>query len=143
MFSKAIFIRERGGNYMKIASTSFAVMAAAALVLTGCSSESSDEGMVGGMTECTDAAIQEAVAAVYAAGDFEISEYKCEDGWAYASTNPAGEEMGAPQMFIFEAEGQFWIPKDAAEVCGTYSDGTYPSDATIPESLYNPACLAG
>jgi hypothetical protein len=46
-------------------------------------------------------------------------------------------------MMIFEAEGQFWIPKSAADVCGTYGDGTYPSDAMVPESLYDPACLAG
>jgi hypothetical protein len=99
--------------------------------------------MVGGMAECTDSAMQEAVAGVYGEGNFEISGYKCEDGWAYAATDPADGEMGAPQMFIFEAEGQFWIPKDAATVCGTYTDGTYPADSAVPESIYDPACLAG
>jgi hypothetical protein len=131
------------GISMKIAPASFAFLGAAALVLTGCSSDSSDETMVGGMAECTDAAMQEAVGAVYGEGGFEISGYKCEDGWAYATTNPAEGEMSAPQVFIFEAEGQFWIPKDAVAVCGTYADGTYPADSTVPESLYDPACLAG
>lgn len=128
---------------MKIAASSLALVGAAALVLSGCSSDSSEETMVGGMAECTDAAMQEAVGAVYGDGSFEITGYKCEDGWAYASTDPADGDMGAPQMFIFEAEGQFWIPKDAASVCGTYADGSYPADATVPESIYDPACLAG
>lgn len=35
----------------------------------------------------------------------------------------------------FQQEVQFWIPKDAADVCGTYLDGTYPSYAEIPASL--------
>jgi hypothetical protein len=128
---------------MKIAVSGIALVGAAALVLSACSSDSSDEGMVGGMAECTDSAMQEAVAGVYGEGNFEISGYKCEDGWAYAATDPADGEMGAPQMFIFEAEGQFWIPKDAATVCGTYTDGTYPADSAVPESIYDPACLAG
>lgn len=128
---------------MKNRPISFALLGAAALVFTGCSSDSSEDIMVGGMSECSDAAMQEAVSAVYGDGSFEISGYKCEDGWAYATTNPAEGEMSTPRMFIFEAEGQFWIPKDAATVCGTYADGTYPADATIPESLYDPACLAG
>jgi hypothetical protein len=128
---------------MKIAPTSLALLGAAALVLAGCSSDSSDDAMVGGMAECTDAAMQEAVGAVYTDGGFELTGYKCEDGWAYATTDPAEGEMGAPRMFIFQAEGQFWIPQDAVTVCGTFADGTYPADATVPESIYDPACLAG
>lgn len=136
----------RGRIYMKILPINFALLGAAALVLAGCSSdssESSSDTMVGGMTECTDAAMQEAVGAVYSAGGFEITGYKCEDGWAYVTTDPAGGEMSAPQMFIFQAEGQFWIPKDAVAVCGTFADGSYPADAAVPASLYDPACLAG
>ncbi len=128
---------------MKIALSGIALVGAAALVLSACSSDSSDETMVGGMAECTDAVMQEAVAGVYGEGNFEVSDYKCEDGWAYVATNPADGETAAPQMFIFEAEGQFWIPKDAITVCGTYTDGTYPADSTVPESIYDPACLAG
>ncbi len=131
------------GKKMKLAVAGISMIGAAALVLTGCSSDSGSGEAVGGMTECTDASMQEAVAGVYGDGNFEVSGYKCADGWAYVSTDPEDGEQAAPQMFIFEAEGQFWIPKDAAAVCGTYEDGTYPADATIPESLYDPACLAG
>ena len=128
---------------MKIALSGIALLGAASLVLAGCSSDSSEETMVGGMAECTDAAMTTAVESVITDAGFSITGYKCEDGWAYVSTDPAEGEMGAPRMLIFQAEGQFWIPKEAAEVCGTYSDGTYPADAQVPESLYDPACLAG
>jgi len=128
---------------MKLAVVGMSMIGTAALVLTGCSSDSGSEQAVGGMTECTDATMQEAVAGVYGDGNFDVTSYKCADGWAYVTTDPADGEQAAPRMFIFEAEGQFWIPKDAAAVCGTYEDGTYPADATIPESLYDPACLAG
>ena len=128
---------------MKIAVAGIALLGAASLVLAGCSSDSTDEAAVGGTVECSDAAIAEAVNADPAFANYTVTDYKCADGWAYASADPAEGEMGAPAMMIFEAEGQFWIPKSAADVCGTYTDGTSPSDAMIPESLYDPACLAG
>ena len=128
---------------MKIALTGIALLGAASLVLAGCSSDSTDEALVGGMAECTDAAIAEAVNADPAFATYVVTGFKCEGGWAYASADPAEGETGAPAMMIFEAEGQFWIPKAAADVCGTYTDGTYAADALIPEALYDPACLAG
>lgn len=128
---------------MKKSMASIALLGAATLVLAGCSSDSGDEEMVGGMAECTSEAMTEAVSGSYGEGSFVISDYKCEDGWAYASTDPAEGEQAAPRMFIFQAEGQFWIPKQAADVCGTFDDGAFPADATIPESLYDPACLVG
>lgn len=128
---------------MKIAVAGIALLGAASLVLAGCSSDSADEPSVGGMAECSDAAIAGAVNADPAFADYVVTDYKCDSGWAYASADPAEGEMGAPTMMIFEAEGQFWIPKNAADVCGTYTDGTFAADAIIPEALYDPACLAG
>lgn len=43
-------------------------------------------------------------------------------GWSVAAT------------FIFPKEGQFWIPKNAADVCGASTDGTHASDAEIAAS---------
>ena len=128
---------------MKIALAGIALLGAASLVLAGCSSESADEPSVGGMAECTDATMAEAVNADPAFANYVVTGYKCDSGWAYASADPAEGETGAPAMMIFEAEGQFWIPKAAADVCGTYTDGTFPADAVIPEALYDPACLVG
>jgi hypothetical protein len=128
---------------MKSALVGIALLGAASLVLAGCSSDSTDDASVGGMAECSDTAIAEAVNADPAFADYVVNDYKCDSGWAYASADPAEGEMGAPAMMIFEAEGQFWIPKNAADVCGTYEDGTFPADAVIPEALYDPACLAG
>lgn len=133
------------------------VLAAAALTVAGtlaaCSSDdSAGEGeMVGGMTECTDEIINaeaEKVVDANSGGEnvWEPGSVQCADGWAaaYGSNNiadaPADGPQGAPATLIFQQEGQFWIPKDAMDVCGTYQDGTYPSDAEIPESLYE-ACL--
>ena len=124
---------------MKIAAIGIALLGGASLVLVGCSSDLS----VGGTAECNDTTIAEAVTGDPTFAEYVVTDYKCADGWAFAAANPAEGQMGAPAMMIFEAEGQFWIPKSAADVCGTYGDGSYPSDAMVPESLYDPACLAG
>ena len=119
-------------------------------LMTACSS---DEGeMVGGMTECTNEIInaeaQEVVESEGADNEWYPDSVQCSDGWAVAfgTLGDAGQSpedaMGAPTNIIFQAEGQFWIPKDQANVCGTYEDGDYPSDAEIPEDLYD-ACLSG
>jgi len=128
---------------MKIALSGIALFGAASLVLAGCSSDSTDEAAVGGMVECSDTAIADAVNGDPAFANYTVTDYKCDSGWAYASADPAQGETGAPAMMIFEAEGQFWIPKSAADVCGTYTDGSFPSDSMVPEALYDPACLAG
>jgi hypothetical protein len=120
------------------------------LGLAGCSS-SSDEPMVGGMTECTEAILGEAavgyVESIDATNTFSLDTLECADGWAVVGgilgpkDAPADGPQGAPAALIFEQEGQFWIPKEAADVCGTYTDGTYPADAQVPEALYPAGCL--
>ena len=124
-------------------------------LLAACSSDSGDSGseeMVGGMTECTDEIINaEAEKVVSEESGGENAWYpdsvECADGWAVAfgingaADAPEDGPIGAPTNIIFQQEGQFWIPKDPADVCGTYDDGSYPSDAEIPEALYD-ACLS-
>lgn len=114
-------------------------------VLAGCSSD--DEAMDGGMTECTleivgDAAEEYAASLGEGANDYEIENLECADGWAVtAGILGDGSGQGAPTAFIFEAEGQFWVPRSQEDACGTYEDGAYPADASIPEELYEIGCL--
>lgn len=107
--------------------------------------------MVGGMTECTKAALAEpALQAAQALGPdnlYTVDNLECADGWAVtggvlaSKQNPA---MGAPTSFVFQQEGQFWVLQDKAKVCGTNPvTTTPPSDATIPASLFLSGCAAG
>lgn len=111
--------------------------------------------MVGGMTECTLEALQSSVdAAAKALGPENVvsdQTLSCADGWAVVggivgpADAPSDGPQGAPTTFIFQQEGQFWIPKDKGAVCGTL-DGenyNYPSDAEVPEALYTEGCLSG
>lgn len=133
--------------------------------LAGCSSSNSDTAstespMVGGMTECTKEAIQpavdEAVLALATDGatdnQMPIDELQCADGWAVAAgvlgpkDPPADGPQGAPNSFIFQAEGQFWIPKDREQVCGTGGGGAdfaYSTEALVPEAIFTLACTSG
>jgi len=122
-------------------------------LLAACSSDdSSSEEMVGGMTECTEEIINaEAEKYAESLGDntaWYPDSVQCADGWAVAygilgdADAPEDGPIGAPTNIIFQQEGQFWIPKDRADVCGTDEDGSYPSDAEIPAALYD-ACLSG
>lgn len=134
-------------------SLAFAAAAiATAGVLAGCSSDdSSSDEMVGGMTECTDAIINEEAQKVVDAesGGSNVwtpGSVECADGWAAAFGSidikdaPADGPQGAGATLLFQQEGQFWIPKSAADVCGTTDGENYPADAEIPEALYQ-ACL--
>jgi len=133
------------------------IISAAAVVavagLAGCSSSDEPEA-VGGMTECTKEALatpaQDAATALGADNVYTIDSLECADGWAVTGgilgpqDAPADGPQGAPTSFIFQAEGQFWIPKAQDQVCGTLDveDNTaYPSDAEIPEALYTAGCL--
>lgn len=130
-----------------------AIISAAAVVavagLAGCSS--SEPESVGGMTECTKEALatpaQDAATALGADNVYTIDALECADGWAVTGgllASSEDPETGAPTSFIFQAEGQFWIPKSQEQVCGTMDAEdamAYPSDAEIPEALYTAGCL--
>ena len=55
----------------------------------------------------------------------------CADGWALVGANvtPPGGQMTAA-LFLFEAEGEFWIPKTVADACAS----------GVPEALKAAAC---
>ncbi|MDO8732415.1 MAG: hypothetical protein Q7L55_07580 [Actinomycetota bacterium] len=127
------------------------------LGLAGCSnsdssadvttSPSPSTSVIGGMTECTQAAIEPTLLAELK-GDSQLMDFShlmCGDGWATVNGLIGDGKQGAPTAFIFEQEGQFWIPKQAADVCGTINYKTdpvaYPKDALVPEALFESACL--
>ena len=145
-----------------------ALLGAAALAIAGlsaCSSggtateattaASATASPIGGMTTCDkaalDSSVQAAAVALGADNVFTIDTVDCASGWAVvsgilgAADAPADGPQGAPTSLIFEAEGQFWIPKAVADVCGTpwpNTSGTdAPADALIPADLYASACL--
>lgn len=118
----------------------------------GSASEASpaeSSSMVGGMTTCDEATITKAIQDVQAAESpddqvFAVDNLNCADGWAVAEpTVGTNEDDAITYTQIFQAEGQFWIPKLQEDVCGTRneSDSTaYPADAAIPEALFDEGC---
>ncbi|MBU6147937.1 MAG: hypothetical protein KGP10_07175 [Actinomycetales bacterium] len=141
------------GTVRRITRTSaVAGLGLAGLLLAACGG--GGDPMVGGMTECTEPVLSEA-AIGYAESlspdnTYTLDGLTCADGWAVTTGTlgpkdpPADGPQGAPTSLIFEAEGQFWIPKEQAAVCGTYNpdDPTaYPADAIVPEALYEIGCL--
>ena len=140
-------------------SLALAAAAVATAALAACSSgtstaESAGPSMVGGMTECTDAAVgaaaEDAAKAISPDNVFTMESLQCSDGWAVATgtlgagSTDASAPQGVATSFIFEAEGQFWVPQDKAKVCGSDPAATEaPADATIPADLYLAGCAAG
>ena len=118
------------------------------LAMAGCSSQSSTVESSG--PACDAATLTAAAAAEASAGEVLVSldGYECSDGWAstFPTLGPAdGNEDGQYTMtMVFKADGQSWVPQDRDAVCGTaqISDGPapYPSDAQVPEAIWQSAC---
>ena len=134
-------------------------LAGSVLLLAACSSGSTAEeaaatsapsaSMVGGMATCDDATFTQVVTDLLAAeGEgtqlFSVDGVECLDGWAAVfPTVGTTEEDAVTETLVFQAEGQFWIPKDRGEVCGTVDandPAAYPADSQVPEGLWGPAC---
>lgn len=102
--------------------------------------------LVGGMVQCTQGEFANSIEAGLPKGQrlVSVDSYKCADGWAYAvATVGDGKGNNITVTDVFEAEGQFWIPKDRAKVCGTISPSapaTRPADSQVPASLWAQAC---
>jgi cytoskeletal protein RodZ len=132
-------------------STNSSAVTSETATTTQTSTAATSTPTVGGMTECTKPALAEpatqAAEALGADNVYTVDELSCADGWAVTSGVLASKdnpEMGAPTSFIFEQEGQFWIPKDKAMVCGTNpTTTTAPADAQIPADLFVVGCAAG
>lgn len=100
------------------------------------------EAIVTGSAKCDQASIEVAVKSWSRAnGGDKVSlpdapgAFRCADGWAVAFPNVGSGEAEVTVTAVFEAEGQFWIPKDRAKVCGKSA-----ADSEVPSSLYKAAC---
>lgn len=133
------------------ATSTSASTATSETTTTTTSTTTTSSPMVGGMTECTKPALAEpatqAAQALGADNVYTVDDLSCADGWAVTSgilASKENPEMGAPTSFVFEQQGQFWIPKDKATVCGTSpTTTTAPADAVIPAELFLAGCAAG
>ncbi len=123
------------------------VLAGGALGIAGCSSDSGAAA-----PPCDEAAIQSALDAGLEdswGSVFAIDDIACADGWAVAfPTVGESEEFAITITTVFRAEDQSWDLVDRSEdgVCGAYdpkedpTNPVYPSDAAVPESLWQQAC---
>lgn len=121
-------------------------VAAGALALSGCST--AEEPAVGASASCGEISLTDVVTEGMAEDESlrSIDGSGCDSGWTFAfvTVGPAdGSSEGVyTTTMVFEAEGQFWIPRDRAEVCGTNSNDpmAYPADAQVPEAIWPLAC---
>lgn len=143
---------------MKRTALITAVLAAGALVLVGCSGDSTDASgddatSVGGMATCDEATLTNALDELLASAPdgetlISLDGFECADGWAVTfptvGMSPDDQEGAYTYTQVFRAEGQFWIPvTDRSTVCGTTDvedPSAYPSDSQVPKSLWQPAC---
>jgi hypothetical protein len=105
-----------------------------------------DQSLVGGMATCTQADFGDVIAAGLPKGQVLVSvdQFACDNGWAHAfATQGDGKGHNITVTYVFEAEGQFWIPKDHDAVCGTedpaHSDQR-PADSQVPVAIWANAC---
>lgn len=126
--------------------------AASAALLFGCSSDDDSDttaksptgetGIVTGSAGCDQASLEKAVedwgkanGGQQATLPAEPKSYRCADGWAVAFPNVGSGEGEVTVTAVFEAEGQFWIPKDRSQVCGKNA-----KQSDVPASLFKDAC---
>ncbi len=123
---------------------SLAVVALAACGGSNGSSEPPDDSpTVGGTVACDRDSIEQGVEAWSKAfgggGNVDLPEgsgaFRCTEGWAVAFPEAGPQAEAITVTVVLEAEGQFWIPKNRAEVCGNG-----PGDSEVPKSLYRDAC---
>jgi hypothetical protein len=143
----ALTLTACGSSSSSTASTSSAAASTAAA--SPAASSAASPSVVGGMTTCDNDTISKAVTALLANSSNgmkldKIEALNCSDGWAApAVTVSNAEGQGAmTETLIFQAEGQFWVPKDANAVCGTPGSDTTvrPSDAQVPADIWTMAC---
>lgn len=144
-------------NTTRIGGLAVALLAAGALV-AGCGSSSdtasdttakadttatattdtSTGQKVGGTATCDAASIEKAAQDSPGFENQKVvledsTSFECADGWAYAFINAGTGDEAVTGTVVFEAEGQFWIPKDRATVCKAPGD-------QVPAAIYQPAC---
>lgn len=101
----------------------------------------------GGVAECDEASLTTAAKEATSTGGFGMlmdgtpvpagtafesyQSSNCADGWALVGANVTSSGQTAGALFLFQAEGQFWVPKSVAEAC---------AGADVPEALRAAGC---
>jgi hypothetical protein len=114
---------------------SAALLSSAALVLAACGG-SDDSEIGGGSAECTTAALEKATEDAASANGVDLvntQDYDCADGWAIVFGITKSNDIEQTTAFVFEAEGQFWIPVSVDDICNGGVDG-------VPASIKDQAC---
>ena len=114
---------------------SAALLSSAALVLAACGG-SDDSEIGGGSAECTTAALEKATEDATSANGVDLvntQDYDCADGWAIVFGITKSNDIEQTTAFVFEAEGQFWIPVSVDDICNGGVDG-------VPASIKDQAC---
>lgn len=118
----------------------------AAAILTACSGgspqpdTSTSASAVGGMAVCDqptiEGVVKEDVNATYPGATFvSLDEFRCTDGWAVATATVDTSGSTVPAEFFLRAEGQFWVPTNIEDICGTPL-----AESDVPEPIYVAAC---
>lgn len=122
-----------------------ALIAAGALTLAACGGSSDDGGSTaaptnepggGGVAECTTEALEKATEDAAAAAGITLEntqDYDCADGWAVVFGITKSNDIEQTTAFVFEAEGQFWVPVSTADICDGNVDG-------VPATIKDQAC---
>lgn len=105
---------------------------------TTATTDTSTGQKVGGTATCDAASIEKAAQDSPGYENQKVvledsTSFECADGWAYAFINAGTGDEAVTGTVVFEAEGQFWIPKDRATVCKAPGD-------QVPAAIYQPAC---
>ena len=114
---------------------SAALLSSAALVLAACGG-SDDSEIGGGSAECTTAALEKATEDAASANGVDLvntQDYDCADGWAIVFGITKANDIEQTTAFVFEAEGQFWVPVSVDDICNGGVDG-------VPASIKDQAC---
>lgn len=124
-----------------LAATGFALAACGGSGGSSSSSSAAESSAIpggGGSAECSDTALQAPTTDAAKTGGFGMLANdgqpvpagttvdaasvrgSCDSGWALSAANvtPPGGQMTAA-VFLFEAEGEFWIPKTVADACSS------------------------
>ncbi len=139
---------------------SVVLMGAAAMGLAGCAgssgtSSANDSAQVTAATAaadqaCASDAIAQAVSAAIAPEEelVRLDSFDCSGDFSYAfvTTNSAGGDPDTQigVTVVLKLDGAGWVVQDRDAVCGTaeIADGPapYPSDAAVPEPIWQNAC---
>lgn len=71
-----------------------------------------------------------------------LGEVSCVDNWALVQATVGGPGLpDATEPYLFARTDGMWVLKAPETACGTVVDATRPTDAEIPEGLWEQTCV--